>query len=72
MFKLPKFVPAFIFIISVQAFAGTKLIQEDKNNLTLSVTEQMVMGDNDTLTSARALNIENIKKIRFRLCWQLY
>ncbi len=52
----------FIFIISVQAFAGTKLIQEDKNNLTLSVTEQMVMGDNDTLTSARALNIENIKK----------
>lgn len=52
----------FIFIISAQAFAGTKLIQEDQNNLTLSVTEQMVMGDNDTLTSARALNIEQIKK----------
>lgn len=52
----------FIFIISAQAFAGTKLIQEDKNNLTLSVTEKLVMGDNDTLTSARALNIENIKK----------
>ncbi len=57
-----RLLTAFIFIMSAPAFSGTKLIQEDKNNLTLSVTEQMVMGDNDTLTSARALNIENIKK----------
>lgn len=57
-----RLLSVFIFMISSQVFAGTKLIQEDKSNLILSVTEQMVMGDNDTLTSARALNIENIKK----------
>lgn len=52
-----------LFLISsVNAFATTKLLHQDKNTLTLSVTEQMVMGDNDTLTSARALNIEQIKK----------
>lgn len=51
-----------ILISSAHVSAATKLIREDKRTLTLSVTEAMVMGDNDTLANARALNIEQIKK----------
>ncbi|MDG3085282.1 hypothetical protein P7F88_03855 [Vibrio hannami] len=60
MFKQISF---FILVVfSTTLYASVELVSEDKNFINLSVKEHFVLGDNDTLTSARSMNLEQAKK----------
>lgn len=56
---------AFIFILTLytaMSNASIELIKEDAKYILLDVTEQSVQGENNTLTSARLMNLEKAKK----------
>ncbi|NGZ66628.1 hypothetical protein G6Z92_06460 [Vibrio aestuarianus subsp. cardii] len=48
--------------LSFSAQAAVSLISESGNYITLKVNERYVLGDNDTLTSAKELTLEQAKK----------
>ncbi|MDE1316459.1 hypothetical protein L9X50_00325 [Vibrio aestuarianus] len=48
--------------LTLSAQAAVTVYSEDGKQITLNVTERYVLGDNDTLTSARELTLEQAKK----------
>lgn len=48
--------------LSFSTHAAVSLDSENQDQITLNVTERYVLGDNDTLTSAREITLEQAKK----------
>ncbi|EGR4421514.1 hypothetical protein DDN26_14730 [Vibrio cholerae] len=48
--------------LSFSTHAAVSLDSENQDHITLNVTERYVLGDNDTLTSAREITLEQAKK----------
>jgi hypothetical protein len=49
-------------LLSSNAFAAVKLLESNDKTMLLNVTEQYTLGDNDTLTSAEGVAIEQVKR----------
>ncbi|MEZ8577896.1 hypothetical protein AB6C82_24045 [Vibrio splendidus] len=47
---------------SISAQAAVSVITDNAKNITLKVTEAYTLGDNDTMTSAKDINLESAKK----------
>jgi hypothetical protein len=60
--KLLKVTLSLIVLLSSNAFAAVKLLESNDKTMLLNVTEQYTLGDNDTLTSAEGVAIEQVKR----------
>ena len=52
----------FFLLLSLHAEATVTMVSEDQKVMVLSVSEKYMLGDGDTLTDARAINLEQAKK----------
>lgn len=59
---MDKILLAFLVGLSFTAQAAVSLVSENNNDITLNVTERYVLGDNDTLTDAKKVVLEQAKK----------
>ncbi len=57
-----KLILYIIFLCSFSTHASVTVDKDTKNDIILNVSEVYVLGDNDTLTDAKAINIEQAKK----------
>lgn len=49
-------------LVSYQAKAAVSVASDNNNHITLNVSETYLLGDNDTLTQAKDINLEQVKK----------
>lgn len=49
-------------LVSYQVKAAVSVVSDNNNHITLKVSETYLLGDNDTLTQAKDINLEQVKK----------
>ena len=59
--KLSIFTASWLLLLSTHTFAAVTTLKDNASIMELEVTEEYVLGDNDTLTSAKGVIIEQVK-----------